>query len=135
MLFSRATRQRQSGVGPDVLDAHREPKRAQDLLRSVSHIRGQGRARQLCAGTSGLDFLGDLDGVVNLDAKIACSARPWCLAVDGTIGYAADPSPRVRTIPHEPAEHVRASLIRGASRALTASLNVAGSSEGDFPGI
>ncbi len=29
-----------------------------------------GRARQLCPGTSDLDFLGDLNGIVNLDAKI-----------------------------------------------------------------
>jgi len=33
-----------------------------------------GRARQLCPGTSDVDFLGDLDGVVNLDAEVADGA-------------------------------------------------------------
>jgi hypothetical protein len=37
----------------------------------VFTVRNRGRARQLCPGTSDLDFLGDLDGIVNLDAKIA----------------------------------------------------------------
>jgi hypothetical protein len=33
-----------------------------------------GRARQLCPNTSDLDFFGDLDCVVNLDAKMANGA-------------------------------------------------------------
>ena len=33
-----------------------------------------GRARQLCPGTSDVDFLSDLDGVVNLDAEVADGA-------------------------------------------------------------
>ena len=34
----------------------------------------RGRAPQPCPGTSDLDFFSDLDGVVNLDAKIANGA-------------------------------------------------------------
>jgi len=30
-----------------------------------------GRARQLCPGTSDLDFLGDLNGIIDLDTKIS----------------------------------------------------------------
>jgi hypothetical protein len=33
-----------------------------------------GKARQLCPGTSDVDLLGDLNGIVNLDAKIANGA-------------------------------------------------------------
>jgi hypothetical protein len=33
-----------------------------------------GRARQLCPGTSDVDFFSNLNGIVNLDAKIANSA-------------------------------------------------------------
>jgi hypothetical protein len=36
-----------------------------------SPFRGPGRARQLCPGISDLDFLGDLNRIVDLDAKIS----------------------------------------------------------------
>jgi hypothetical protein len=35
---------------------------------------GPDKAKQLCLGTSDLDFLPDLNGIVNLDAKVANSA-------------------------------------------------------------
>ena len=37
----------------------------------VFTVLGSGRARQLCPGISDLDFLGDLDRIVELDAKIS----------------------------------------------------------------
>jgi hypothetical protein len=38
---------------------------------AVFTVRQAGRAWQLCPGTSDLDFLGDLNGIINLDAKIS----------------------------------------------------------------
>jgi hypothetical protein len=43
-------------------------------------VSGPGRAQQLCPGTSDLDFLRDLNGVVNLDAKISNGAFDLCVA-------------------------------------------------------
>jgi hypothetical protein len=34
-------------------------------------VSGLGRARQLCPGTSDLDFLRNLDGIVDLNAEIS----------------------------------------------------------------
>jgi hypothetical protein len=39
-----------------------------------------GRARQLCPGNSDLDFFTDLNGIVNLDAKVANGALDLCVA-------------------------------------------------------
>jgi hypothetical protein len=41
------------------------------LLTRFSPFQGLGRARQLRPGTSDLDFLSDLDCIINLDAKIS----------------------------------------------------------------
>jgi hypothetical protein len=38
---------------------------------ALFHRFGAGRARQLCPDNSDLDFLGDLNRIVDLDAKIA----------------------------------------------------------------
>jgi hypothetical protein len=43
-------------------------------------VQGLGRARQLCPGTSDLDFFGDLNGIINLNAKVANSALDLCVA-------------------------------------------------------
>jgi hypothetical protein len=43
-------------------------------LWPVLTVRDPGRARQLCPGTSDLDLLGDLNGIVNFYAKIANGA-------------------------------------------------------------
>jgi hypothetical protein len=40
-------------------------------LWPVFTVSGPGRARQLCPGISDLDFLGDLNRIVDLDAKIS----------------------------------------------------------------
>ena len=37
-------------------------------------VLGSGRARQLCPDTSGLDFLRNLNSIINLDAKISNGA-------------------------------------------------------------
>jgi hypothetical protein len=42
-------------------------------------VSGLGRARQLCPGTSDLDFLGDLNRIVDLDAKISNRAFDLCM--------------------------------------------------------
>jgi len=52
----------------------------QRLLLARLHRFGLGRARQLCPGISGLDFLRDLDGIVNLNAKVANSALNFGMA-------------------------------------------------------
>ena len=44
--------------------------RARQILAHL-HTSGSGKARQLCAGSSGVNFLRDLDGVVNLNAEVA----------------------------------------------------------------
>ena len=46
----------------------------------VSTISGPGRAGLLCPGTSDLDFLGDLNRVVDLDAKISNRAFDFRVA-------------------------------------------------------
>jgi hypothetical protein len=50
------------------------------LLSTDFTVSGLGRARHLCPGTSDLDFLGDLDGVVDLDAKISNGALDFRMA-------------------------------------------------------